>query len=307
MCERFIMIKEKWDASNIADQSGRNVIVTGSSSGIGFETAKVLAGKNANIIIAVRNMNKGNLAADRIKLQYKNAAVSVIELDLANLKSIRTFADNFRKKYSHIDLLINNAGVMIPPYSKTGDGFELQFGTNHLGHFALTALLIDLVRETKNSRIINVSSAAHKSGNINFADLSWTNRKYSAWRAYGDSKIANLYFTYELQRRLDIAGSKVIVAAAHPGWTATELQRHSGIFIALNSLFAQKVSMGALPTLYAATADNVSGGDYFGPSGWQEWLGYPKKVESNALSHDSNIAAQLWNVSEKLTNLTFKL
>ena len=301
------MIKEKWDASNIAGQSGRIVIVTGSSSGIGFETAKVLAGKNANIIIAVRNLDKGNLAADRIKLQYKNAAVSVMELDLANLKSIRTFADNFRKKYSHLDLLINNAGVMIPPYSKTGDGFELQFGTNHLGHFALTALLINLVRETKNSRIINVSSAAHKSGTIDFDDLNWAKRKYSAWRAYGDSKIANLYFTYELHRRLDIAGSKVIVAAAHPGWTATELQRHSGIFIALNSLFAQNVFMGALPTLYAATADNVCGGDYFGPSGWQEWRGYPKKVESNELSHDRNIAAQLWNVSEKLTNITFKL
>ena len=196
---------------------------------------------------------------------------------------------------------------MIPPYSKTGDGFELQFGTNHLGHFALTALLIDLVRETKNSRIINVSSAAHKSGTIDFDDLNWAKRKYSAWRAYGDSKIANLYFTYELQRRLDIAGSKVIIAAAHPGWTATELQRHSGIFIALNSLFAQNVFMGALPTLYAATADNVCGGDYFGPSGWQEWRGYPKKVESNELSHDRNIAAQLWNVSEKLTNITFKL
>ena len=301
------MVKEKWDASNIADQSGRIVIVTGSSSGIGFETARVLAGKNAHIIIAVRNLNKGNLAADKIKQQYKNAAVSVMELDLANIKSIRTFADNFRTKYSHLDLLINNAGVMIPPYSKTADGFELQFGTNHLGHFALTALLIDLVRETKNSRIINVSSAAHKSGNINFDDLNWAKRKYSAWRAYGDSKIANLYFTYELQRRLDIADSKVIVAAAHPGWTATELQRHSGIFIALNGIFAQKVHMGALPTLYAATADNVSGGDYFGPSGWQEWRGYPKKVESNALSHDKNIAAQLWKVSEALTKINFKL
>jgi len=301
------MKQQKWNMDNIPDQKGRVAIVTGSSSGIGFETARVLAGKNATIIIAVRNLGKGNNAADKIKAQYKNAVVHIMELDLANLNSVKTFADNFIKNYSRLDLLINNAGVMIPPYSKTVDGFELQFGTNYLGHFALTSLLFDLIKNTTNSRIVNVSSTAHRSGNLDFNDLNWENRKYKAWRAYGDSKISNLYFTYELQERLDNEKIKVIVAASHPGWTATELQRHSGIFEFLNVFLAQKIEIGALPTLYAATAADVTGGDYFGPSGWQEWRGYPKKVESNALSHDKNIASKLWDVSEKLTGIKFNI
>ena len=192
-----------------------------------------------------------------------------MELDLANLESVRSFAENFKKKYSGLDLLINNAGVMIPPYSKTKDGFELQFGTNHLGHFALTALLFDAIKNTANSRIVNVSSAAHKTGNLNFDDLNWEKRKYKAWKAYGDSKICNLYFTYELQRKFEGKGYNIIAAAAHPGWTATDLQRHSGIFQFLNPLFAQKPEMGALPTLYAAVGPDVKSGDYYGPGGWQ--------------------------------------
>ena len=301
------MKQQKWNMDNIPDQKGRVAIVTGSSSGIGFETARVLAGKNATIIIAVRNLGKGNNAADKIKAQYKNAVVHIMELDLANLNSVKTFADNFIKNYSRLDLLINNAGVMIPPYSKTVDGFELQFGTNYLGHFALTSLFFDLIKNTTNSRIVNVSSTAHRSGNLDFNDLNWENRKYKAWRAYGDSKISNLYFTYELQERLDNEKIKVIVAASHPGWTATDLQRHSGLLESLNGLLAQKIEIGALPTLYAATAADVTGGDYFGPSGWQEWRGYPKKVESNALSHDKNIASKLWDVSEKLTGIKFNI
>ncbi|HUX93767.1 MAG TPA: SDR family NAD(P)-dependent oxidoreductase [Ignavibacteriaceae bacterium] len=301
------MKQQKWNMDNIPDQKGRVAIVTGSSSGIGFETARVLAGKNATIIIAVRNLGKGNNAADKIKAQYKNAVVHIMELDLANLNSVKTFADNFIKNYSRLDLLINNAGVMIPPYSKTVDGFELQFGTNYLGHFALTSLFFDLIKNTTNSRIVNVSSTAHRSGNLDFNDLNWENRKYKAWRAYGDSKISNLYFTYELQERLDNEKIKVIVAASHPGWTATDLQRHSGLLESLNGLLAQKIEIGALPTLYAATAADVTGGDYFGPSGWQEWRGYPKKVESNALSHDKNIASKLWDVSEKLTGIKFNM
>ncbi len=301
------MTKKKWNMDNIPDQKGRIAIVTGSSSGIGFETARVLAGKNATIIIAVRNLGKGNNAAGKIKAQYKNAVVHIMELDLANLNSVKTFADNFIKNYSRLDLLINNAGVMIPPYSKTVDGFELQFGTNYLGHFALTSLLFHLIKNTTNSRIVNVSSTAHRSGNLDFDDLNWEKRKYKAWRAYGDSKISNLYFTYELQKKLDNEKIKVIVAASHPGWTATDLQRHSKVFEFLNGFFAQKIDMGALPTLYAATAADVTGGDYFGPSGWQEWRGYPKKVESNALSHDKNIASKLWDVSEKLTGIKFNM
>ena len=299
------MRNKKWDTEDIPMQTGKTIIVTGSSSGIGYETALALAGKNAEVIIAVRNLNKGNDAAEKIKSGFKNSLVSVMELDLANLNSVRSFAGNFKKKYSNLDLLINNAGVMIPPYSKTADGFELQFGTNHLGHFALTGLLFDLLRKTGNSRIINVSSTAHKAGNLNFEDLNWEKRKYKAWKAYGDSKISNLYFTYELQRKINNSGIKIITAASHPGWTATDLQRHSSLFEFLNPLFAQKPEMGALPTLYAAVAGDVTGGDYYGPSGWQEWRGFPKKVNSNALSHDEDIASKLWIVSEQLTGIKF--
>ena len=184
----------KWTEENIADQSCKTVIVTGSSSGIGFETARVLANKNAKIIIAVRNLGKGEAAKTRIIEQNKNANISVMQIDLADLSSVKNFADQFRKKFDKLNLLINNAGVMIPPYSKTKDGFELQFGTNHLGHFALTLHLLTVITNTANSRIVNVASNAHKMGNINFDDINWETRKYNPWRAYGDSKIANLYF-----------------------------------------------------------------------------------------------------------------
>ncbi len=295
----------KWDAEDIPGQRGKTVIVTGSSSGIGFETAGILAGKGATVIIAVRNPTKGAAAVNRIKSTYSNCDVILMELDLANLDSVKTFAGNFKKNYSKLDLLVNNAGVMVPPYSKTADGFELQFGTNHLGHFALTGLLMDVIKNSEDARIISVSSAAHKSGNLNFEDLNWEKRKYRAWRAYGDSKIANLYFTYELQRRLDGSNPGIIAAASHPGWTATDLQRYSGITKLLNPLFAQKTYMGALPTLYASTAPDVKGGEFFGPDGWQELRGYPKKVESNKLSHDKKIAERLWTVSEELTGIKF--
>lgn len=299
------MNKNKWDRNDIPSQSGKVAVVTGSSSGIGYITAEVLAGKGAEVIIAVRNLMKGETAAGKIRSRYKEAEISVMELDLADLGSVRSFCDIFKKKYSRLDLLINNAGVMIPPYSRTKDGFELQFGTNHLGHFALTAQIFDLIKNTSNSRIVNVSSAAHKAGNLNFDDLNWEKRKYKAWKAYGDSKISNLYFTYEMQRKLEGSGNNVIAAAAHPGWTATDLQRHSGLFRFLNPMFAQKPEMGALPTLYAAAGPDVKGGDYFGPSGWQEWRGYPAKVNSNGLSHDEKIAGKLWQVSEELTGTKY--
>ncbi len=301
------MAQQKWDTENIPDQNGKVIIVTGSSSGIGFEAARVLASKNATVIIAVRNLEKGKNALNKIKAQYKNSDVQVMELDLANLKSIRSFVNAFKIHYDKLDLLINNAGVMIPPYEKTEDGFELQFGTNHLGHFALTGLLIDLLKNTKDSRIVNVASNAHKYGNLNFADLNWEKRKYKAWRAYGDSKISNLYFTYELQRRLANSKTNVKVTAAHPGWTATDLQRHSKLFVFMNGFFAMKTWQGALPTLRAAIDETAKNGDYFGPNGWQEWRGYPTKVESNKLSHDKNIAAKLWEVSEQLTGIRFRI
>lgn len=297
----------KWDSNNVPDQKGKISIVTGSSSGIGYETARVLANKNAKVIIAVRNLIKGNKAAEKIKSQNSNADIEVMEINLANLNSVKKFVEDCKNKYSKLDLLINNAGVMIPPYSKTADGFELQFGTNHLGHFALTAQLFELIKNTPGSRIVNVSSGAHKYGNINFNDLEWEKRNYKAWKAYGDSKIANLYFTYELAKKLEEKNINSITAAAHPGWTATDLQRHSGIFEFMNKFFAQKIEMGALPTIYAATAEGVKSSEYYGPSGWQELKGYPKKVESNELSHNKKIAAKLWEVSEELTGLKFNV
>ena len=298
---------KKWTADNIPDQKGRVVIVTGSSSGIGYETARVLANKNAEVIIAVRNQKKGEKAIQKIKKQNENADVKLMLLDLASIKSVKNFAEEFKQKYSRLDILINNAGVMIPPYTKTEDGFELQLGTNHLGHFALTCLLFELIEQTTGSRIVNVSSTGHKYGHINFDDLNWENRKYKAWHAYGDSKIANMYFTYELQNRLSKNGSNPTVTAAHPGWTATELQRNSGMFDFLNNFFAMDISQGALPTLRAAIDENAQSGDFYGPHGVMEMRGYPVKVESNKLSHDRIIAGKLWDVSEKLTNVKFDL
>ena len=298
---------QRWTADNIPDQKGRVVIVTGSSSGIGYEAAKVLAHKNAKVIIAVRNQEKGEKAVQKIKAQNQNADVKVMLLDLASLKSIRSFADDFKRKYTRLDLLINNAGVMVPPYSKTEDGFELQFGTNHLGHFALTGLLLEVMQKTPNSRIVNVSSTGHKFGNIDFNDLNWEKRKYKPWKAYGDSKIANLYFTYELQNLLSQNGSNPIVIAAHPGWTGTELQRHTGVTNFLNNFFAMTIEQGALPTLRAAIDDHAQSGDFFGPHGIMEMRGYPVKVESNTLSHNQEIAQNLWKVSEELTKVKFNL
>jgi NAD(P)-dependent dehydrogenase (short-subunit alcohol dehydrogenase family) len=299
------MKQNNWTADNIPDQKGRVAIVTGSSSGIGYETARVLANKNAEVILAVRNPKKGENALQKIKAQNENANVEVMILDLANLQSVKKFADEFMQEYDRLDLLINNGGVMIPPYTKTVDGFELQFGTNHLGHFALTGFLFDLIKKTKDSRIINVSSSAHHYGNINFDDLHWENRKYKKWASYGDSKIANLYFTYELQRKLGQNGSGTIVTAAHPGWTGTELQRHAGYITMLNKLFAMKIEQGALPTLRAAIDESAQGGDYYGPDGWKEMKGFPVKVRSNKLSHDTKIAQKLWKISENLTNIKY--
>jgi NAD(P)-dependent dehydrogenase (short-subunit alcohol dehydrogenase family) len=299
------MKNKDWNAGNIPDQSGTVVVVTGSSSGIGYETARVLATRNAEVIIAVRNLEKGNAAAQKIRNQNKNANVRIMSLDLADLSSVKRFAEEFKSQYSRLDRLINNAGVMIPPRSKTTDGFDLQFGTNHLGHFALAARLISLLQQTKGSRVVNVSSSAHRFGNLDFEDLNWEKRKYKAWRAYGDSKIANLYFIGELNRRLRKSGSGLIVTAAHPGWTATELQRHTGITEFLNGFFAQDISMGALPTLRAAYDTNAKGGEFYGPGGFLGMRGYPVQVQSNELSKDPVIAARLWKVSEALTGMTF--
>jgi NAD(P)-dependent dehydrogenase (short-subunit alcohol dehydrogenase family) len=299
------MKMNQWNESNIPDITGKTAVVTGSSSGIGFETARVLAARGAHVILAVRNMEKGNAAAVKMRSRFPQSDVVVMALDLASLASVRAFAAAMHEKYSRLDFLINNAGVMIPPYSKTADGFELQFGTNHLGHFALTGLLMDLLQSAPKARIVNVSSFMHKSGNIDFNDLAWEKRKYQQWKAYGDSKIANLYFTYHLHKKLTAAGSTVSVTCAHPGWTNTDLQRHVPYQEFFNRLFAQTVEMGALPTLFAALGPNTAGGEFFGPSGFLEIRGYPKRTTSNPLSHDAAIAERLWNVSAQLTGVTF--
>ena len=298
------MKQQKWNSENISDQKGKVVIVTGSSGGLGYETAKVLANKNATVIVAVRNEEKGNVAVDKIKLENQNADVQVMLVDLSNLKSVHQFAENFKSKFEKLDLLINNAGVMVPPHTKTKDGFELQFGTNHLGHFALTGLLIDLLKKSPGSRIVNVSSTAHKIGKLNFDDLNWETRPYKKIRSYADSKLANLYFTRELQKRLNKESANVIVASAHPGGSSTGVSRHSFFFRAL-SILGQDSKMGALPTLYAAVAADVQGNDYIGPSGFQEFRGFPKKVESSVLAKNDDAAAKLWDASEKMTGVIY--
>ena len=301
------MKQQKWNSDNVPDQKDRVAIVTGSNTGIGYETARVLANKKATVIIAVRNLEKGNVAANQIRAGHENVDVKVMALDLANLESVNDFAADFKINYTRLDLLINNAGVMFPPYSKTADGFEIQLGTNHLGHFALTRHLLDLLMSTEDSRIVNLSSTAQKWGNINFKDLHWEKRKYKTRQAYYDSKIANIYFTYELARKLNENNHRTLVVASHPGWTSTELQRHSGFLNFMNNFFGQDMTMGALPTLYAAVESDVKSADYYGPSGFMEFRGYPKKVESSELSHNEEIAQRLWDISEEVTKIKYDL
>jgi len=294
----------KWNNENIPNLYGKIAIITGSNSGIGFETAKILAKKEATVILACRNIQKGEKALQRINSEINNAKLEFIQLDLSDLKSVHQFTETFKQKHNALHLLINNAGVMMPPYGKTKDGFELQFGTNHLGHFALTGLLLDVLIKTDNSRIVSVSSLMHKYGKVNFDDLN-REKKYDKSEAYGQSKLSNLLFIYELQRRLTNKGLSTIAAASHPGWTRTNLQRHSGSAAFLNPIFGQLPDMGVLPTLMAATHPDVKGGDFYGPGGFMEMKGYPKKVQSNKMSHDKAIAKNLWEVSEELTKVKY--
>jgi len=300
------MSKHNWNAKLLGDQTGRVAIVTGSNSGIGFETARVLAEKGATVVMACRNLEKAGPKADEIRSAHPGANVEVMELDLSDLDSVRRFAEAFRARHSRLDLLINNAGIMVPPYGQTEQGFETQFGVNHLGHFALTGSLLDLITNTRGSRIVTVSSIAHYLGKIQFSDLNWE-KGYKAQPAYGQSKLANLLFTYELQRRLAAAGKDTLAVAAHPGWTETNLQAHAKGVKFMNRFLAQKPLMGALPTLYAATEPSVNGAEYYGPSGFMEMNGPPKRVKSNKRSYDQNVARRLWNISEELTGVHFQI
>ncbi len=294
-----------WIAENIPDLSGKVAIVTGANSGIGYEMARALARKGATTILACRSQEKGEAAVQQIRREYPDAKAELRPLDLSDLASVRRFAGDFTSHYDRLDILINNAGIMMTPFGKTADGFELQFGTNHLGHFALTGLLLDLIIHTPRARVVTVSSSGHNFGKIDFYNLN-AEQEYSRSGAYGQSKLANLLFTYELQRRFEAAGVDTIAAAAHPGWTATNLQAHTWFFRMLNPFVAQKPEMGALPTLYAATAPDAQAGGYYGPRGWQEFRGYPTKVQSSDDSHDTAVAAKLWTVSEELTGVQYQ-
>ena len=301
-------MSSKWTAADVPDQSGRVAIVTGANSGLGYDTAAVLAGKGAHVVLAVRNLDKGNEAASRIKSTSPNAVVSLQELDLTSLDSVRKAADQLRADYPRIDLLINNAGVMyVPTRETTKDGFEMQFGTNHLGHFALTGQLLDNILPVEGSRVVTVSSVGHRiMARIHFDDPQLTG-KYNRVEAYGQSKLSNLLFTYELQRRLAAKGAPTIADAAHPGFAATELMRHLPGFIPdfVWRPFAQPADIGALPTLRAATDPAVQGGQYYGPDGIGEAQGHPKLVKSSAQSHDEDIQRRLWTLSEQLTGVTY--
>ena len=295
-----------WTENDIPDQTGRVAIVTGANSGIGWDTARALAQKGATVIMACRNLQKANPAADQIKALNPAGKAVVMSLELADLDAVRAFAAAFRDSYDRLDMLINNAGVMNTPYGKTAQGFEQQFGINHLGHFALTGLLLDLLNATPQARVVTVSSFGHRLGAINFDDLNWE-RGYAAQRAYAQSKLANLLFTYELQRKLSAASQGTLAAAVHPGWTATNLQKHSRIYQRLNPILGQTTAMGALPTLYAATAADIHGGEYVGPGEFLGLRGHPKKVRSSARSHDETLARRLWTVSEDLTGVKYPL
>ncbi|MCO4744870.1 MAG: SDR family NAD(P)-dependent oxidoreductase [Proteobacteria bacterium] len=301
-----------WTAADIPDQTGRSAVVTGANGGLGEVTARELARKGAHVIIAARNLTKAADAEARIREAIPSASVEVRPLDLADLASVRAFADTYQR--DTLDLLVNNAGVMAIPYRTTADGFEMQFGTNHLGHFALTGLLLPKLLNSASGRVVNVSSNAHRMKQMEFDELRG-DAGYSPWDAYARSKVANLLFTYELQRRLERRGASVLSAAGHPGYAATDLQhvapRQSGsrfmaaVMAAGNAVIAQSAEMGALPQLFAATHPDVVGGDYYGPGGMFEFRGYPKKVESSKRSHDTELQRDLWDKSVEFTGVDY--
>ncbi|MGE5696549.1 MAG: SDR family NAD(P)-dependent oxidoreductase [Candidatus Sericytochromatia bacterium] len=305
-------MSSKWTTADIPDQSGRVAIITGANTGLGLQTAKALADKGAHVVLAVRNLDKGNEAAAGIKNSNPNAVVLLQHLDLTSLESVRAASEELKAKHQRIDLLINNAGVMYTDKLQTKDGFELQFGTNHLGHFALTGRLLPHMLPVDGSRVVTVSSVGHRiMAKIHFDDLN-LDRGYNRVAAYGQSKLANLLFTYELQRRLRHKGAPTIALAAHPGGSNTELTRNvPGLLKPVVDLawplISQSPDMGALPTLRAATDPDAQGGQYYGPDGFRETRGYPVLVRSSKQSHNEEIQRRLWTVSEELTGVTYPL
>lgn len=307
--------RERWTADDMPDLTGKTVVVTGGNSGIGYEAALQLARKGARVVLACRNPTRAAEAIGALRAAAPAARVEAMDLDLASLASVRRFAESFLGRPGPLHLLINNAGLIASPRRTTADGFELQLGTNHLGHFALTGLLLERLLATGGARVVTLSSNAHRMGRIYFDDLQ-LERGYDRWKAYGQSKLANLLFTYELQRRLEAAGRKLLAVACHPGYASTNLfslgsrMEGSRLVAAIvrlgNRLVAQSSAMGALPTLCAATAPDVRGGDYIGPDGFMELAGHPRKVQSNARSRNLEDAARLWTASEQLTGVRYE-
>jgi len=295
-----------WTADDIPDQSDRVIIITGANTGLGYKTAEILAKKGARIILACRSEEKGKTAVENIKADNADAKVELQLLDLSDLDSVKKFSDEFASKNDKLDLLILNAGVMVPPQSKTKQGFELQFGVNHLAHFALTGHLLPLLNETEGARVVVLSSSAANLGVIDFDDLQCENKSYKPFRVYGQSKLANQLFTLELQKRLSEAGKSTIVTACHPGYTRTDLQRTSYLFSVMGYFLGQETEMGVLPTLRAATDPECKGAEYFGPNGRMEWTGYPVAVEMEKLAKNEEDASRLWDVSEELTGVKYE-
>ncbi len=296
-----------WTTDRIRDLTGKVVVVTGANSGIGLEAARVLARTGADTILACRSVERGQRAIDELRAEIPGSTVELMMLDLGSLASIERFARAFIRSRPRLDVLINNAGIMAVPYSQTEDGFESQMGTNHLGHFALTGRLLELLLATTGARVVTISSVAHRAGKMDFSNLLFENRGYSPFRAYWRSKLANLLFTYELQRRFESAGADALSLAAHPGFSSTDIGRHLGrhwysrLERPLLHTFSQRPSMGALPALRAAVDSKVKGGQYYGPGGFLGLRGSPVLVKSNAASRNQQHARQLWQASEKLT------
>jgi NAD(P)-dependent dehydrogenase (short-subunit alcohol dehydrogenase family) len=305
------MSSRSWTIQDIPDQTGRVAIVTGATSGTGFAAALALAGRGATVVLACRDRGRTREAVQRIQAAHPRARVEAQLLDQGSLRSVREAAGAIRAGFARVDLLVNNAGVMVPPYGRTEDGFETQIGTNHFGHFALTGLLLEPLLATPGARIVTMSSTAHRMGRIRFDDLN-SERGYRPWAAYGQSKLANLLFTYELQRRLAAAGSGTLALAAHPGWARTGLQRHvGGLSAVLMPVFAPVLSQGpeagALPLLRAATDPAAPGGSFYGPKGCLELKGAPSRVESNPRSHDVEAQRELWRCSERSTGVVYAI
>lgn len=301
------LVGRPWREEDVPGQGGRTAVITGANTGIGFEAARVLAGRGAAVVLACRDPAKAADAMRRVRQDAK-AEVATVQLNLASLASVRAAAEELRAAHQRIDILINNAGVMMTPHRHTEDGFELQFGTNHLGHFALTGLLLDRMREVPGSRVVTVSSYGHRMGWMDFGNLQWQHG-YTRVFAYGRSKLANLLFAYELQRRLAAAGAATQSLAAHPGTSRTELTRNLPPWMSLGARFMpmQPATMGAVPMLRAATDPRAQGGEYYGPAGFAGQAGPATRVGSSARSHDQEAARRLWAESERLTGVAYPL